>query len=1079
MEQEQLRKYIQRRSQRAAADSQYKQGDTFDMEGSFTATRFQNSDSGFVIGTFTPDNGDPIVCKGTIPGYVQGAPYHITGTVINDKQWGLQVNVKAAVSVKPTGKQSIISFLGSGAIPGIGPMTARRIYKTFGDDSLEILEDHPERLVEVQGIGEKSVKKMVDTIPKVLKYRDVIAFFTDFGISTTTINAMIREYGAKAAEAVKENPYILCKVKGFAFTRADQIAQKMHIDRYDHRRLEAGLVATLRYGCQRDGHTLMPRHMLLQLAYEKLGLDETRSDIVMKTLDKLVEDNKLIEDADGVHLKHLYAAEKTIKRSLKSAQRPDELVPASILERNVNAVLSDHGSQLTDEQERAVYAAFNSKLSILTGGAGCGKALLDDEPIWCIRDGEKTSTLATIGTLHIGDSVFGADGKPTKVVGVFPQGEQPKFKMSFTDGTSIICSDEHIWHVNTDERANNGDGYIDITVRELLDRVHGTEGMKVTDWFIPQPRELQFPASKTTDELAIADYLGIKNDIYAFANDDVIGEEHGESIGFPKKRSKKRRMAILDDTENVINQDDGTETNGENDGEARLDISSEDDAQTMTAVTDASRSEAKSTESHIAEYVNGTAEQRLAILNQLVGHMAVLESQGKRGTHVYNETRRGIQLICSSLCMRSGGGTTHIASIEDMGETASMTCIKVAAEDGLFVAGEQCIVTHNTTVTSTIVKTAERLGLKVCLMSPTGRAAKHLSDQCGGVPGYTMHRALSIVVKGASDEDFFADDEAKQSNRPPNDATLAFDKAKIVICDEASMMDTEMAAILFNACKKKHLVLVGDPNQLPSVGPGRVLGDIIDNKIGNVTKLTKIFRQKEGSPVIAAANACLAGQNPANELGVEFYEATNEQVQQAFIEHVVPSIEKEHLDQKTLMVISPIKRTPYSGVNDLNDFLRPIMNRNFKEPENPDDWYKLQKGDYVFQKKNNYDCDIYNGDVGVVDEAVYGKDGFVQVDFSIDEDPKPISFELGEVSENLMMAFASTVHKQQGSQADTVVVVMTMSHFPMLSRNLLYTAITRAERRVILIGERKAFAMAAKKELENKRMTGLRNYVIN
>ena len=133
----------------------------------------------------------------------------------------------------------------------------------------------------------------------------------------------------------------------------------------------------------------------------------------------------------------------------------------------------------------------------------------------------------------------------------------------------------------------------------------------------------------------------------------------------------------------------------------------------------------------------------------------------------------------------------------------------------------------------------------------------------------------------------------------------------------------------------------------------------------------------------------------------------------------------------------------------------------------------------MFQKKNNYDCDIYNGDVGVVEYAVDGKDGGVRVDFSIDDTPKSVDFETGEISENLMMAFASTVHKQQGSQADTVVVVMTMSHFPMLSRNLLYTAVTRAERRLILIGDRKAFAMAAKKELENKRMTGLRNYTIS
>ncbi|RAP50398.1 MAG: hypothetical protein BZ138_06690, partial [Methanosphaera sp. rholeuAM270] len=219
---------VDRRFVNKATSKIWKAGDAFDEEGSFESTRFLNEENGFVIGTFKPKGkSESIVCKGTIPGFILGAPYHLTGKVVDDRTWGIQVNVARAASIKPSGTDELIAFLGSGSIPGIGPVVARRIVKAFGDETLEVLEEHPERLLDVSGIGKKSFKRIEETLPNMLKYREVIGFFAEIGVTMTTINRLIREYGARAREVVEKNPYVLCKVRGFAFTRADSIAMKM------------------------------------------------------------------------------------------------------------------------------------------------------------------------------------------------------------------------------------------------------------------------------------------------------------------------------------------------------------------------------------------------------------------------------------------------------------------------------------------------------------------------------------------------------------------------------------------------------------------------------------------------------------------------------------------------------------------------------------------------------------------------------------------------------------------------------------------------------------------------------------
>ena len=346
-----------------------------------------------------------------------------------------------------------------------------------------------------------------------------------------------------------------------------------------------------------------------------------------------------------------------------------------------------------------------------------------------------------------------------------------------------------------------------------------------------------------------------------------------------------------------------------------------------------------------------------------------------------------------------------------------------------------------------------------------------MSDVCDGEPAYTMHRALALTVKEAKDDDFFDDDSVEHINTT-NDATVQFMRSKIILIDEASMLDTDMVyALLKQARDKKHIVMIGDCQQLPPVGAGQPFYDIINSRSAKVTRLTKIIRQAEGSPIIVAANQVLDGKSPCFVPGIHFIECSNDQVQQVIAEQVLPQI-MDDVRNRDVMFLSPMKKTPVSGVNALNEFLRPIANPRYKQPEKDTGGrLVLQPGDIVMQTKNNYDCDVFNGDLGVV--AAVRPDKSVVVDF--DNMDAPVEYEPNEIMENLQLAYAMTVHKSQGSQARVVVGVFTDSFYIMASPNILYTLVTRAEQELYLVGSSKMFAMAAKNKQQSERYTGLKH----
>jgi len=363
--------------------------------------------------------------------------------------------------------------------------------------------------------------------------------------------------------------------------------------------------------------------------------------------------------------------------------------------------------------------------------------------------------------------------------------------------------------------------------------------------------------------------------------------------------------------------------------------------------------------------------------------------------------------------------------------------------------------TGKTVTVRTVIAALEALGGRYALCAPTGRAAKRLSEATGR-PARTVHRLLEY-----SPQEGF-----RRNEKNP----LAVD---LLIVDEASMLDLLLTHHLLKAVDRAtHLLLVGDVDQLPSVGAGDVLRDVISSGRAKVIRLTRIFRQAAQSGIVVNAHRVNRGQMPVLNRYGDFYFFSKEAPDEAadlVVDIVVNRIPRKFgLDPvDEVQVLAPMYRGP-CGVSNLNDRLQEALNPpGPNRPERRLGGRTFRVGDKVMQVRNNYDKEVYNGDIGRV-VAIDGVDQTLTVRI----DGRPVVYEWSEADE-LVHAFAISVHKSQGSEYPAVVVPVLTQHYMMLQRNLLYTAITRARRLVVLVGTRRAIGIAVRSDKVRQRYSGL------
>lgn len=353
--------------------------------------------------------------------------------------------------------------------------------------------------------------------------------------------------------------------------------------------------------------------------------------------------------------------------------------------------------------------------------------------------------------------------------------------------------------------------------------------------------------------------------------------------------------------------------------------------------------------------------------------------------------------------------------------------------------------------------------IRVALAAPTGRAAKRLTEATGAVhtPAKTLHRLLEFVPH----------DNSYQRNE---NNLLPYD---FVIVDEVSMIDILLFYHLLKALPPTaHLLLVGDADQLPSVGPGNVLRDLVRSEAIPCVRLTELFRQAQASQIIVNAHRINAGQMPLlkREQGSDFYFLPEEdpmRVQQRVIDYVQNRIPRHYRlnPLSDIQVLSPMYKGVV-GVSLLNEELQKRLNPT---PAATLEWngHTFRVGDKVMQVRNDYDKGVFNGDIGWI-RHINRENSTLKVEFQEEAGPQLVAYEFHELDE-LVLAYAVTIHKSQGSEYPAIVIPLVQQHYMLLQRNLLYTAITRARRLCILIGQPRALEVAVKNDRVAQRNTAL------
>ncbi|MAE43981.1 MAG: ATP-dependent RecD-like DNA helicase [Magnetovibrio sp.] len=369
-----------------------------------------------------------------------------------------------------------------------------------------------------------------------------------------------------------------------------------------------------------------------------------------------------------------------------------------------------------------------------------------------------------------------------------------------------------------------------------------------------------------------------------------------------------------------------------------------------------------------------------------------------------------------------------------------------------------------TTLVNSILRILVAKGVKVALAAPTGRAAKRLSESTD-MEAKTIHRLLEVDPKQGG---------FKRGVEEPLECD-------ILVIDETSMVDVPlMAAVVKALPDRAGLILVGDVDQLPSVGPGQVLADVIESRAVPVARLTEIFRQAAQSQIVINAHKVNSGYIPnlnvVKDDKTDFYFVEAHDPEDAVIKII--EIVKNRLPKRfgfdpiqDVQVLCPMNRGGI-GARSLNVELQKALNSHTDDIFVERFGYTYRIGDKVMQTDNDYDKEVFNGDVGYVRHIELETQEMI-----IEFDGKPVEYQFGELDE-VALAYAVSIHKSQGSEYPAVVIPIMMQHYMMLRRNLLYTGITRGRKMVVLVGQKKAIGMAVKGRVEGRRWSKLQEWLL-
>ena len=344
------------------------------LTGSIEHVIYANEDNGFAICDLGTESGDLITITGTLPYVGEGDSVTVYGKWVHNPKYGRQFRVETCERQMPADANSMLRYLASGAIKGIGPKIAQRIVDEFGDETFDVIEHHPEWLANVSGISRKSAKSIGADFAEKAGIRSAMMFFRDFFGAAATVR-IYKRYGGNAVELAKKNPYRLCEeIEGIGFERADRMARDLGLATDSEDRICSGICYLLSSNAQANGHVCLPRDKTVQGAARLLGVDETAVNDALELL--LAREQVHAERLGGIELlydKKQYENEKYIATKLLLLDRVCPAMETANIGAFIDREQAETGVRYADLQRRAISDALENGVMLLTGGPGTGK----------------------------------------------------------------------------------------------------------------------------------------------------------------------------------------------------------------------------------------------------------------------------------------------------------------------------------------------------------------------------------------------------------------------------------------------------------------------------------------------------------------------------------------------------------------------------------------------------------------------------------------------------------------------------------------------------------------------------------
>lgn len=1065
---------------------------------------YKNETNGYHVLSIDIPDLDDLAVTVTQPNLHEGLTYEFEGIWTTHKTYGKQFKADIAYEVQPSTKEGLRAYLQSSFFPGIGPVIANKIVENLGDNVIDILNNDIDQLLKISGISKAKLVAIKASWEENKEINDIMMFLKKFGISTLFATKIYEYYGKNCVSQIMVNPYKLVgDISGVGFKLADKIALQANFSTDSPERIKACINFILEQGTL-DGHCYLTANQVTIRSTELLQVNIKNQ--VQALLDSLEIGNEIktldvIDEGKRYYSRKIYFNEAYCAEKVHALKENDIAIKFS-----EDLLNSNDNIELSDEQKKAVKGVLTHGVSILTGGPGVGKCLKKGTLV-LMYNGEKKK----VEKIKAGELLMGDDSTPRKVLSL-ANGKEKMYDIISNDNKEWGCNESHILSLIYNDSSRsiiiNGikltkGNIIDISVKDYLKlSIRKKHNLKQYSACI------EFNEKKTLIPpyllgLWLGDGSAKENKIF---NTDKEVFEYGEKISneiclkykktTPKKRcefmsfigTKGKSFTTLLRKYNLFGNKHIPEDFKINSKKNRLDL--------IAGLID---SDGYLTPSGCFEITLTNKELSYQIQDLILstGFRCSLNSKkvsmGRKDGSVYETD--GYRLIFSDALNQIPTKIKRKISNNNPNKNQLHSRFDIIDKgfgeyfgfeiDGnrRFVLGNY-VVTHNTQTTKKIVNVLEAIGKHVVLAAPTGRASQRMTEVIG-MEASTIHRLLSW--------DHINGGFLKNEMNPID--------ADFIIIDESSMLDINIAASLLKATPRETQILfIGDADQLSSVGPGDFFRDLIESGIVPVYRLNQIFRQGKESLIIKHAHNINNGVLPSIDTPLLTPDIWTDGTDCSFVDSGMAESNKNSkdypkwsslrygLNMTDMIVKLYIEIMPkYLGKEKETQILIPMnigdmgtikINSLIQSLVNPSEKGKgeiklkekiFRVGDKVIQTKNNYDLGVFNGDIGRICDITEVNSELV-VRFSEDRE---VSYKKSEIFE-LDLSYAISIHKSQGSEFDCVILPITMHHYRMLYRNLIYTGLTRAKKYAVFVGQRAALELAVNNNNYEKRQTSLK-----